>query len=339
MRPDDPWATDEADFPKTASVDERLRFLIAYAVLAPSGHNTQPWLFRIEDGVVEMFADRTRALPVVDPEDRELTISCGAALRNLEISAARFRLVHEVELLPKSNDPDLLARLRVTGTAEPDVETRRLFLAIPHRRTTRLRFEPRRLPDDVLAGLTAKVEALGAGLKVAESEELRGRVARIVEEGDHRQFASSSFRRELALWIHRSRAKSRDGIALQGPEFMSPVAAWFVRTFDLGHGRAAHDRDLARHSPILSVLFTPGDTPHDWLVTGRALADLTLGTTAAGATTAYLNQPIEVSELRAELGELLAVDGIPQMLIRLGYAPRIPPAARRPVGDVVLPAA
>jgi hypothetical protein len=29
------------------------------------------------------LADRTRALPVTDPEDRELTISCGCALFNL----------------------------------------------------------------------------------------------------------------------------------------------------------------------------------------------------------------------------------------------------------------
>ena len=38
--------------------------------------------------LVDLLADRTRALPVNDPEDRELTISCGCALFNLRVAAA-----------------------------------------------------------------------------------------------------------------------------------------------------------------------------------------------------------------------------------------------------------
>ena len=61
-------------------MDALLRSLVEYAALAPSGHNTQPWRFRLRGGGAELLADRTRALPVVDPDDRELVISCGAAL-------------------------------------------------------------------------------------------------------------------------------------------------------------------------------------------------------------------------------------------------------------------
>ena len=43
---------------------------VELARYAPSGHNTQPWLFRVHEGVVELIADRTRALAVVDPDDR-----------------------------------------------------------------------------------------------------------------------------------------------------------------------------------------------------------------------------------------------------------------------------
>ena len=68
-----------------ATVDRRL---LEAAVQAPSSHNTQPWLFRVEDGAVHLLADRTRALPVNDPDDRELTISCGCALLNLRVAAA-----------------------------------------------------------------------------------------------------------------------------------------------------------------------------------------------------------------------------------------------------------
>jgi hypothetical protein len=60
----------------------RVTALVGAAVLAPSSHNTQPWRFRTSDDAIDVFADRTRALPVNDPDDRELTISC-CALFNL----------------------------------------------------------------------------------------------------------------------------------------------------------------------------------------------------------------------------------------------------------------
>lgn len=62
-----------------ASLSEKLHFLLRYAILAPSGHNSQPWLFKIvgNNNIIEVYADRSRALPLVDPDERELIISCG----------------------------------------------------------------------------------------------------------------------------------------------------------------------------------------------------------------------------------------------------------------------
>jgi len=54
------------------------RALLDAAILAPSSHNTQPWRFAVRERTIDLYADRTRALPVNDPDDRELTISrCG----------------------------------------------------------------------------------------------------------------------------------------------------------------------------------------------------------------------------------------------------------------------
>ena len=59
-------------YPHDRPVEERLRFALRFAVLAPSSHNAQPWLFRIEGDHVDVLIDRTRAQPVMDPHDREL---------------------------------------------------------------------------------------------------------------------------------------------------------------------------------------------------------------------------------------------------------------------------
>lgn len=76
-------------------------------MLAPSSHNTQPWRFCTSGDRVELYADRTRALPFNDPEDRELTISCGCALMNTRVAAAEAGLAMSAEVLPSPDEGNL----------------------------------------------------------------------------------------------------------------------------------------------------------------------------------------------------------------------------------------
>ena len=63
-------------------------FMIEQAVKAPSGHNTQPWLFKTGETEIEIRPDFTKSLPVVDPDNRELFVSLGCAAENLCIAAS-----------------------------------------------------------------------------------------------------------------------------------------------------------------------------------------------------------------------------------------------------------
>ncbi|MDQ2875014.1 MAG: hypothetical protein M3Y33_09580, partial [Actinomycetota bacterium] len=85
--------------------------LVAAAGRAPSLHNSQPWRFRVRGDVVELHADPGRALRQVDPEGRELVISCGAALFGLRLGLRRLGYVPRVELRPDPGQPGLLARV------------------------------------------------------------------------------------------------------------------------------------------------------------------------------------------------------------------------------------
>jgi hypothetical protein len=62
---------------------------VQHAMRAPSVHNTQPWLWRIGPGVVELHADWTRHLAATDPDRRDLLLSCGAALHHLRVCPTR----------------------------------------------------------------------------------------------------------------------------------------------------------------------------------------------------------------------------------------------------------
>jgi len=298
--------------------------LVARAVLAPSSHNTQPWIFRAGEGHVDLFADRTRALPVNDPDDRELLISCGAALFTLQVAAAAAGLHAGVLAWPDANDPDWLARVAL-GEGHADAALAALSPAIEARRTWRKVFAPRPVEPALGEKLQMAATAQGATLALLEDEARRHALADLVARGDHLQWETPSWRRELAMWMHPRR--DRDGLVVPGAA--AAVTRAVVRSFDMGDGVGAKDRQLAEGSPLLAVLGTPGDTPADWLRAGQALQHALLVGVANGLQASYLNQPVETPELRGRVQALAPEAGVPQLVLRWGHAEGELPATPR----------
>ena len=67
--------------------------------LAPSVHNTQPWVFALFPDRLEVRADPSRQLTVLDPDGRELVESVGAALFNVRASLAASHVPVTVDRL------------------------------------------------------------------------------------------------------------------------------------------------------------------------------------------------------------------------------------------------
>lgn len=334
-----PWEVSSDDFPIDESSEEKLWFMLNYAVLAPSSHNTQPWRFRIHGCEVDLYADRTRALPASDLEDRELTMSCGSALFHLRVALQYFGYSSRVEFFPEPNEPDLLARVHMGLKCETDAEDVLLFQAIPRRRTNRLPFSENPVPEEVLTVLECAAQTEGAWLQIVRTDEMRIAVADLVAEADRIQWANRNFRQELAAWVHPDRSTSRDGMALSTEGFSEFTSRWgplILRTFDLGKGHAAKDRDIALGSPVLAVLGTDTDDATAWMSAGQALARVLLRAQAEDISASFLNRPIEVRELRPRVCEALGRFGFPQVLLRLGYGTEVNPTPRRAVREVLL---
>src|SRR5262249_15620700 len=82
---------------------------------APSIHNTQPWHWQVRDGIADLRAQRQRQLLESDPDGRMLTISCGTALHHALVALAAQGFAAEVRRFPDASDPDLLARVTLSG--------------------------------------------------------------------------------------------------------------------------------------------------------------------------------------------------------------------------------
>ncbi|HKI71934.1 MAG TPA: hypothetical protein VKA81_06125 [Verrucomicrobiae bacterium] len=212
--PLDAWNVSADDFPADGTSEEKLWFLVRYAILAPSTHNTQPWKFRIHGNVVELHTDFTRALPASDPENRELIMSCGAALFHLRTAIRYFGYACEVEFFPEVADATWLARVHLGFKCDTTAEDVLLFNAIPKRRTNRQAFLPEPLPDALIAVLSSNAQEERAWLQIIEGEEARYATADLVAEADRVQWADKQFRRELAGWLHLGGSDSRDGIPM-----------------------------------------------------------------------------------------------------------------------------
>jgi nitroreductase len=338
--PTEAWGILPDGYPTDGYASDRLHYALRFAVLAPSGHNTQPWQFRVtHDDAVDVFADRSRALPVVDPHDRELVMSCGAALFGLRLALDAFGEQHSVQYTPEPMDFDLLARVQLTGRGAPDPEARRLLEAVTRRHTNRTAFERRPVPADVVRRMQDAATVEGARLHVVP-DEARAGVADLIAAADRTQMENHSFRRELAQWLHTGRSHSHDGMhdyPIGLSDVMAAAEPLIVRTFDVGSSRAATDRELVEGSPLLAVLATDGDDVADWISAGQAMFRTLLVATDADLAASFLGQPVEVPDARWQLAGVAGVDGVPQLVLRFGYAPPVAPSPRRPLEEVLLP--
>lgn len=330
-----PWIIDESEFYEIEGAREQVEFLLRYAVLAPSGHNSQPWSFHITDRGVEVFADRTRRLPVCDPADRELLISVGAAITNLRVAAAHFGFESTVFYEEPADLDGPLALVTLRETCDPDPQLRALFGAILKRHTVRVEFDDREIDSETLDRLCDVVEGCDQLRFVVPHE--RTKTAELVEEANRRLMRDERYRNELADWVRPNDTTEGDGMTgdafgIPGP--LSAFAPWVIRRFDVGDERGLRDRKAVTGAAGLIVL-TGDDTRVALIRAGEALERLLLALTSLGVQYAFVNQPIEVPELRRELWALIRTPAPPQLLLRIGYTSSAQrPMPRRRVREV-----
>ncbi|MDT4891403.1 MAG: hypothetical protein QOE97_438 [Pseudonocardiales bacterium] len=308
------------------------------ATRAPSIHNTQPWELVIDGNTIELRADPTRRLPVLDPHGRQLLLSCGCALFNARAALAAAGRAVTIARLPDRSDPNVLARIVVheagEGTIEQDIA--RLDPAIDVRRTNRRQFASDHVPAGLVQAFLAQGRAEGAEVGSVERPEDRVAVAVLAQRADAIENADPAYRAELRAWTSDDPGRD-DGV----PAFAVPHVDGAahddvpIRDFD---ARGTGGLPSATHSSLEQALLLIGsleDSRLAWLRTGEALERVLLEIATHGYTAGFLTQAIEVTQTNVLLRQELRLRMHPHVLLRVGLAEATPPTRRRRLVDVL----
>jgi hypothetical protein len=335
-------------------------WILSYAILAPHSHNLQSWLVDLrQPGEITLYCDLTRLLPETDPFSRQIMMSHGTFLELLALAARRKGLRADIELFPQGEfgptqlDKRPVARIRLVPDAS--IKPDSLFDHILRRHTNREAYEAREPAPAALQAIAASASAypMRTGfVGAAEPEALQ----------KHRAIASEAWRIELVtprtilesykvLRVGpREIAQHRDGLSINAPMVRALTA---LGLFD--RSKAPGPEDMATTSQIKDFNAKIAGTPaFYWLVTegndrktqvnaGRAFARAQLAATAHGLSMQPLSQALqEYPEQARPYADIHALLQAPpprytvQMWSRLGYAPAVGPAPRRPLSELIV---
>jgi hypothetical protein len=218
-----------------------------------------------------------------------------------------------------------------------------LFQAIASRQCTRGDYDRRPLSPEELKLLEQAGSSSGVRLLLLTDRPAMERVLEHVVEGNTAQLADPAFVRELESWIRfngRDAVRTRDGLfsVASGnpaiPAWLGDLAFGWLFTAKGENDKIARQ---VRNSAGLAVFVGEAADKAHWVEVGRAYERFALQATALGIRNAFLNQPVEVAAVRLPFAAALGLTGRrPDLVVRFGRGPTLPPSLRRPVDAVMV---
>ena len=322
---------------RTSGSDALQRELVRYATLAPSSHNTQCWRFKLEPNLISILPDFSRRCPAVDPDDHHLFVSLGCATENLVQAALAHGLRGDVRFDPAAGTGVRVAFEQAKAVVSP------LFDAIPMRQCTRDTYDGKPIRSNEVRALEIAGRGPGVQILLLTERTQMERVLEYVIQGNSEQMGDRAFMSELREWI---RFNDGDAIAAgdglsshasgnpQVPRWLGELAFTFAFTPKTENDRYATS---IRSSAGIAVFSSDVSDHRHWIETGRCYERFALQATALGIRTAMINQPVEVSSLRAGFARSLGLGHRrPDLVVRFGRGPEMPRSLRRPVDSVIV---
>ena len=317
------------------------RELVRYATLAASSHNTQCWQFKIAANGIVILPDFTRRCPAVDPDNHHLFVSLGAATENLLQAALYNGLQGEVNFDANATQLINVALTPTKAIASP------LFKAIPDRQCTRSEYDGKALSVEELNLLELAGTGDGVHVLLHTEKQAMENILAYVVAGNSAQMHDAAFLAELKSWIRFSSADAvRTGDGLYSATSGNPsVPKWLGSTlFNVMFNEKSENDKYAKHirsSAGVAIFVSDKNDSAHWLEVGRCYERFALQATALGIRSAFLNQAVEVTQVRQQFAQHLNIDesiggGRIDLVVRFGRGRQMPKSLRRPIEAVLV---
>ena len=327
----EPWEVSEQGFPHAEAIESQLRFLLRYAILAPSPQNSQPWSFAVRDNKIFVLADLGRSQPVADTDRRELYIALGCALENLLVAAEHFGFDHAVSYFPQQWRPELAASvLFEPGGSVSPARSGTTLEAIRKRRNDTGLFQTTDVSPELRRRLVACCVEPDLLVNLSDDDLLHRWISALTVQSDRADLSNPAFRMELDYW-------TRQGVF--GPDFGSGGSSDSDGVLSRKTAAIFLDQLKVESCALLGVIRGAGDSHLIHLRSGQLFERIWLTATTLGISINPMSQTMRRSELRSAVADLFpAIGWIPQHVFRVGYSlaepgPRTP---RRTLSDVIL---
>ncbi len=316
---------------------------VAESMLSPSVHNTQPARWRLSDaGVIELSCDPRAAVPVADPSGHDLLLSCGTALEGMVIALSRRELAAQVDLISDRTDGSVVARIRVSGQAQPDP----LCGAVELRFTCRAGFSP------YDAANVERLETWAAGKADVHLVTGRDRIRQIAALNDLLSadlFRDAAFRKELLTWCRLKHSHPRwtqDGLNADAlglgrleAQFMPLVLGGpifgMLRLVGLDKMLSA---ERTKTETAAAVVFLSVPTAASPILAGRSHYRLCLSLAEIGFSTWPMSVLVDQKSAQDAFSQEFNLPKSDRLVscLRVGRAFSTPPErARRPISEVI----
>jgi molybdopterin/thiamine biosynthesis adenylyltransferase/nitroreductase len=281
--------------PRPGVLDESaVRYIVAHAILAPSGHNVQPWRFRFREGRLTLRNDRSVATPMLDYESCGTWLSFGAALENIALAARAIGLDAHFDTFPEAGDPDLVARVDFKPVPPTVAEN---FEWVTKRVTNRRSPKERTALAPELADTLQTIVARGGGkLQIRTDNDALDEIARLLGSADRIGMMNKELHRELMdgfRWTRREVETKRDGLDIWTTEMdglgragLSTLKNWRAVEAIRACGGGAFLEEPAKEqldgASAMALLTMPAFSPASFLAGGKVVQRVWFAANRAG---------------------------------------------------------
>jgi len=314
---------------------------ISFGIRAPSGHNSQPWIFQVGENAIYILPNLKRHLEVVDSTDRELFVSLGCALENLQLAALQDSYTSDYEY---KDDKIVITFQKVDTAIENKEENDKLFNAINKRHTHRGNFTGEKISEENLQIIKKCAEAKSnenVDVKIYDSGSEEAKiVCQKISEGNDIQMADPAFRNELIEWMrfnNRHISENQNGLCynvLGFPALPTAIGRVVIKMFLKPNAQNKTDNEVNASSSQFCMFTVKENTIPNYVALGKYIERILLTVSSLGLAYSFSNQPCEVPKLNEEIKNELKLTDYPSVIIRLGssngkepknYSPRETP--------------